>query len=211
MPNPGRLCTRILLVALPVAVPALADVVSYQIGILDQGSGVNSTVEVPTFDPTFGNLQSVEMDASFTGMLLYQGTGESPLSYSVTADPSLTLTAPSLEVIHFGDQITVSGTTQLRGGSALIPFESALRGQIFGPMLTGPTPVNLQDLFSTSGGPSNPSKGWSLYYDSATVDIRYNYTADLAVVPEPMMAVPIAMGLAALIFARLRRRITTQP
>ena len=180
---------------------AFADVVDYKVSILDEGRGVDSTVNIPTFNPALGTLQSVEVAASFAGKLTYsEGEVNGQLNYSVSLGPLLLLDGyPFTGYVDLSGDISESGTLNLQNGFAFVDFAGNGGDQTFGPILVGPpAEVTVNDLFLTNSGPLSPSVGWSLYYDITTLDIRYDYT------PEPVMLLPIALVLLAIICVKRR-------
>lgn len=216
MRNLGEVLGRSLTVVLFFALPAAANTVDYPVAccIIDDGFGVNSTVSIPTFDPSMGQLQSATYTVQFAGALFFQpdGSGSGPVSYSATIFPTLSLGDP-LD-LNFFSAIIESGTMMVQNGGGLVSFSGS--DQISGPALTGPPSsqdVSLQFSTSAFGSPGS----WELFYDTASLDVEYSYSdpsdpqgptdpppPDPPSVPEPRMFWPMALAFPLIIWGQRR-------
>lgn len=211
MRNLGEVLGRSLMVVLFLALPAAADTVDYPVAccIIDDGFGVNSTISIPAFDPSMGQLQSATYNVQFSGALFFQadGSGSGPVSYSATIFPALSLGDP-LD-LNFFSLIEESGTMMVQNGGGLVSFSGS--DQVTGPAFTGPPSnqsVSLQ--FNTTAFGSGGS--WSLFYDTASLDVQYTYASDPLTdpppdppaVPEPRMLWPMAIAFPLIIWGQRR-------
>ena len=168
------------LILIPMLVlSAAADTIDSQVCcILDNGFGLTSRISIPPFDSSMGQLQSVNYDVAFAGQLFFQSysAGSDPvsISYSASAFPSLSLGDPLY--LNFTSDISESGTMIVQNGVGLVNFSGS--AQITnGPELIGPpSSQGVSVQFNTSGLGSPDSGQWWLSYDSATLDVLYNYT-----------------------------------
>src|SRR5215469_5510204 len=93
----GERLAHSLIVILFMVLPVAADTVDYQVCcIIDDGFGLNSTISIPAFDPSMGQLQSVSYNVQFSGQLFFQSdsSGSGPVSYSTSIFPTLSLGDP---------------------------------------------------------------------------------------------------------------------
>lgn len=203
----GVLAAATLIAALPVA----ADVVEYSVCcVIDEGFGGWSTLDIPTFDPSLGTLESVGITVNFNATLLDEGSG--PATYWAEISPTLTLGAP-LSFLDFSGYAYQSGPITPNGGYG---FASLSTSQTIvlppTPTLIGPPgDIRVEAHLTTEGDASDSSGGtWWLYDDAAALDVQYTYAfPGIDPVPEPSYFA-VLLGIAIVGAARRRAKCRVQ-
>jgi hypothetical protein len=188
-----------------VTAPMPADVLDVNLCCVENiGIQTFSFINIPTFDPRLGTLQSTTYDVTFYGAVATETScTDCQFSYDGTVFPFLLLFSP-VDLFAVGT-FPLSGTAttdnaglgvvSFTGRAAIDPFFPG--NGVAGPPSSIPVGAHFYGFASMEPGQ------WFLYYDFADVNVQYNYTP----VPEPTMFGEIASILLTIIFVVWRGRV----